>query len=345
MRELLRPAHEFPLHLAVYERCYGSNASTRLDGPAWLPTRDEIRRANVMTFARELGLGDYLSLYGWSVEHRERYWQQAIEPLGIRLRQPYARIVDAADPTRPQWLPGSKLNMIDSCFQAEPGAAAIVEWVGDGNPPRIWTYDDLGRLTARVANGLAPAGVAPGDAVGLVMPMTPHSVATYLGVIAAGGVVVSVADSFSAEEIALRLRLGGVKRVFTQDFVEWGDKRLPLYKKVVAAAAAVGATVVVASATGERKPTALRPGDAHFESFLASDERLTSVTRDPQDAINVLFSSGTTGEPKAIPWTTPRRSSARADAHFSPGPASRRRRCWPTNLGWMMGPWLIFASF
>ena len=241
-RELLRPAHDFPLHLAVYERCYGSDTSNRLDGPAWLPTRDEIGRANVTACAAELGLGDSASLYRWSVEHRERYWQHAIERLGIRLRQPYARIVDTAHPTRPRWLAGSKLNIVDSCFQAEPGAAAIVESAGDSDPPRIWTYEDLARLDARVANGLAAAGVVPGDAVGLVMPMTPHSVATYLGVIAAGSVVVSVADSFSAEEIALRLRLGGVKRVFTQDFVDWGDKRLPLYEKVVAAAAAIGAS-------------------------------------------------------------------------------------------------------
>ena len=92
------------------------------------------------------------------------------------------------------------------------------------------------------------------------------------------------------------------------------------------------------------EPTRLRAGDRLWDHFLSRDERLDCAVCDAEDPINILFSSGTTGEPKAIPWdhTTPIKCAA--DAHFHhdlhPGDVA----CWPTNLGWMMGPWLIFAT-
>jgi acetyl-CoA synthetase len=115
---------------------------------------------------------------------------------------------------------------------------------------------------------------------------------------------------------------------------------LPLYDKVVAADAPPAIVV-----GGEGAPSvALRVGDESWESFLSPDERLTPVVREPGDAINILFSSGTTGEPKAIPWdhTTPLKCAA--DACFHHDIHRGDVLCWPTSLGWMMGPWLIFAA-
>ena len=78
--------------------------------------------------------------------------------------------------------------------------------------------------------------------------------------------------------------------------------------------------------------------------FADSDEHFEPIERNPHDPITILFSSGTTGEPKAIPWdhTTPIKCAA--DAHFHQDIHPGDCLCWPTSLGWMMGPWLIFAS-
>jgi acetyl-CoA synthetase len=81
-----------------------------------------------------------------------------------------------------------------------------------------------------------------------------------------------------------------------------------------------------------------------WRDFLATDAPLEATPREPDDATNILFSSGTTGDPKAIPWTQTTPLKCATDAHFHQNIQPGDVLVWPTSLGWMMGPWLIFAS-
>jgi acetyl-CoA synthetase len=145
-----------------------------------------------------------------------------------------------------------------------------------------------------------------------------------------------VADSFAPKEIATRLRIAGAKAIFTERVIRRGGKELPLYAKVVAARAP---RAVVLDAGDD-----VRDGDVSFEDFLPETDRFEAVARGPDDAINILFSSGTTGDPKAIPWTQLTPIKCATDGHLHQDIRPGHVVCWPTNLGWMMGPWLIFAT-
>ena len=207
------------------------STSTSLPAATWLPTADVIERANITAVCRQLGLADYPALHQWSVDNRREYWELVIQRLEIRFRRGYEQILDSAVPMRPRWLPGARMNIVDSCFTADDLTPAVFE-AGGSAGSIVWTYGDLRRLTARVASGLTARGIVAGDAVAVVMPMTAVSVAIHLGIIAVGATVVSIADSFATGEISTRLRLAGAKLVFTQEMVAWGGKRLPLFKKV-----------------------------------------------------------------------------------------------------------------
>ena len=98
------------------------------------------------------------------------------------------------------------------------------------------------------------------------------------------------------------------------------------------------------SSRGDEPPIELRSDDLSWEEFLSDSGQFNSVGCDPHDHTNILFSSGTTGEPKAIPWTQTTPIKCAADAYLHHDIQQGNVLAWPTNLGWMMGPWLIYAS-
>lgn len=230
------------------------------------------------------------------------------------------------------------MNIAESCFRNPVWTPAIRFGRADGSIEN-WSAKRLDELSAQVASGLIALGLVPGDAVAVDMPMTPESVAIYLGIVRAGLAAVSIADSFAPEEIATRLRISGAKLVFTQDVIARAGKTLPLYEKVVAA----GAERCVVVPCGEALAVELRDSDTAFADMLGGPTPGFHHT-EPDATINILFSSGTTGDPKAIPWTHTTPIKCAMDGHMHLDIREGDTVCWPTNLGWMMGPWLIFAS-
>jgi len=342
-KEILSPDVPFEVHLALYETVFSDWDESAGPRPAWSPTDDYVRSTNIGALMDELGIGTYADLHAWSTAKREEFWDLMIRKVGIRFHKPYESVADLSGGVEsPEWLPGAELNIAESCFAGDEDATAIL-YQAEGGELSSMTCGELDRLSNRVANGLVRAGFAPGDALACYMPMTAESVEIYLGIVKAGCVVVSVADSFAPAEVAKRLEISGAKGIFTQDVMLRGSKRLPLYEKVVAAGAPGGPRAVVLPGAGALDAE-LRDGDMSWSDFLSDDESFAAVSRDPHDHTNILFSSGTTGEPKAIPWThtTPMKCAVDGWLHqdIRPGDVVS----WPSNLGWMMGPWLIYAS-
>jgi len=338
-REILNPALPFAVDRLLFETTYAGWDSARGPAPAWIPTAQEADRTNIARLMAQRGLARYEDLYAWSIRERADFWEAVIGALGIRFRQPWRTMLDlSTGVTAPRWLSGARFNIVESCFGAQPGSAAIRYQRGDS--VGAVTVEELEQLTWRVANGLWELGLITGDPVAIAMPMTVAAVAVYLGILAAGCTVVSIADSFAPHEIATRLRITGAKAIFTQDVVIRGSRQYPMYEKIQAAEGPL--TVVVPA--GQRLAVPLREGDRAWAHFLSKRCEFDPVDRDPDAHINILFSSGTTGEPKAVPWnqTVPIKCAADAWLHQDVQPGDVL--AWPTNIGWMMGPWLIFAS-
>jgi acetyl-CoA synthetase len=307
---------------------------------AWVPTPDYLRATNLAWLMARAGVGSYDELHAWSVRDRRAYWALAIERLGISFQRPFDHVADfSAGIENPRWLVNARMNIVESCFTAPSDATAII-YQPEGGELSAMTFGGLRKLTDRVASSLTQRGFKPGDALAIIMPMTTEAVAIYLGIIKAGCVVVGIADSFRPKEISTRLEIAGAKAVFTQDVQLRGGKVMPLYATVIEA----NAPWVIVLPAKERVELPLREGDVAWSEFLTGDETFEAVPREPVDPINILFSSGTTGEPKAIPWTQTVPIKCAADAHFHQDVRPGDVLVWPTNIGWMMGPWLIFAS-
>ena len=335
---ILTPDHPFALHQLLHNTVFADWKGQA--APAWFPAEDKIEKTNIAAVMQELDLDSYEALHSWSAHHRADFWKLMIERLGIQFHRKFSEVVDLSKGAEfPNWLVDARLNIVESCFNAPSDTTAIV-FQSEGSILSTMTYGELNTLINRVANGLVDVGFRPGDAIAVDMPMNAESVAIYLGIIKAGGVVISIADSFAPDEIQMRLRIANAKGIFTQDYIRRAGKQLPLYAKVVDANAP---KAIVLSRENELL-IELRNGDLTWEGFLSDSDRFDAVGCDPHDHTNILFSSGTTGEPKAIPWTQTTPIKCAVDAYLHHDIKHGDVLAWPTNLGWMMGPWLIYAS-
>ncbi len=339
-RYILTRQHPFALHQLLYETVYADfDRATYGPPPAWFPTDEDISEANITRLMTELSIKTYPELHAWSVANRDTFWQMMIDTLDIKTASTHTEAQRDATGIATTL---HEFNIVESCFDASNDTIAIVaQRENDKRLVRL-TYQELESLTNRVANGLIEIGMQQGEAVAIDMPMNAESVAIYLGIVKAGCVVVGIADSFAPDEIATRLRIGHTKAIFTQDYINRAGKRLPLYAKVIAANAPKA--ILFSCEGSDAVPQTQRENDITWQDFLSETETFTAVPCLPDAHTNILFSSGTTGEPKAIPWTqtTPIKCAADAYLHHDIHPGDVL--AWYTNLGWMMGPWLIYAS-
>jgi len=332
---------QFADQLARFHEIFSARAEE--DGPptVWTPFPDLAAQSNLGRLMAQRGFSSFRELHRWSVTNREEFWEEVTLRLGIVFGRRPEKVLGRPDsPRNPQWLMGAKLNAADSCFQAPPAHPAVVTgWEGT-TELRTTTYAELEALANRFANGLRKNGFGPGDGIALYMPMTVECVAAYLGIVRAGGRVVSIADSFTPGEVRKRLEISGAKAIVTVAQFPRSGREIQLYEKVKKA----GAPTAVVLCGSSRKMLDLRLGDHEWSDFLKEEGGPASHMADPYEVTNVLFSSGTTGEPKAIPWTHLTPIKCASDGHFHLDIRPSDVVDWPTNIGWMMGPWLIYAT-
>lgn len=364
---VLRPEHPHALHRLVYYSVYANwDRAARGPPPYWFPSPTDCKQTNLGRVMEAHGpkllgssykdpISSFDAFYRFSVEHQEVYWSMVLKELSVKFQREPKSILDSSDKSRKggTWFQGAVLNIAECCLLPWPSqnrtddSTAIV-WRDEGlddYPVNRMSLKELRSQVTTVANALDTM-FRKGDRIAIDMPMTCNAVIIYLAIILGGFVVVSIADSFAPQEIGTRMAVSKAKAIFTQDFIIRGGKKVPLYSRVMEG---TSYKAIVIPATGGCLGVNLRNGDMSWKDFLscaAGRSSIYSPVYQSADALtNILFSSGTTGEPKAIPWTqlSPIRSTADAWAHLDVRPQDIG--CWPTNLGWVMGPIILYSCF
>ena len=350
---VIKPEHPVAVKRALFDAAYADWDQAKLGPrPVWRPDDAIKRGTNIQAVMDERGFGDFASLHAWSIEHGQEFWGYMLERLGILFDLKHGKIIDLSDPRKPRWMPGAKLNIANSFFLADPDEIALI-YQHEGGQLRQISYGELNEFSNRIANGLARQGIGVGDYVAIDMPMNIKAIAAYIACMKAGCPVVCLADSFNAADIELRLRQipRAAAAIFTQD-VCGGKLAFPLYSKIVETSSAPRA--IVATNTNELTDL-LRPEDISWERFIkGTSSEFVPVQLDPQHHLNVIFSSSTSSgkekeggrpkAPKAIPWLAHTAIKSAVDAHLHHNLGPGRILNWPTNLGWMMGPYSVIGT-
>lgn len=303
----------------------------------WLPDPDHVEHSNINRLMKKMGFTRYKELYDWSVVKKSHFWEETIKTLDIQFKTPYQGILDISKGNeQANWLPGAELNITASCFNQDNNRTAVIVRNEAGTTTHL-TYGELEKACNKLANGFINRGFTSGDRVVLYLPLCLESVVAYLGLIKAGLVPVLIADSFSPEELNKRSELAQAKAIVAADAYLYGGKKLPIYDKVKQANSPFCVVVPMDGLSY------LREGDVHWDDFLGEDQ-LEYAYGDPYSLTSILFSSGTTKEPKVIPWTQLTPIKCGADAHFHHDIHPDDVVTWTTGMGWMMGPWTIYAA-
>ncbi len=288
----------------------------------WRPPPELVAHSNLRRFMRAHGLASLADLQQRSVTNIEWFWDAVLSDLDIRFRRPYSRIVNLSRGVAwPEWCVGGVMNIVDNCLDKY----------------------EVNRMT----NVLIGLGLGKGDAIGVFMPMTPEIVVAMLAIIKIGGVFLPLFSGFGPQAIVSRLADAQAKALFTADGC-WRRGKTMLLKPVADEAADRVPSLrhlIVHRRIGTEPPWNPRRDLWWHEVMAAARDKAAAEPTFAEDPLMILYTSGTTGRPKGSVHTHcgfPVKAAQDISQGFDLHPDETL--FWVTDMGWMMGPWLVFGT-
>ncbi len=270
--------------------------------------REERRFDPPASFRQRAAVAD-TSLYEMARDNLEEFWAE--QARSLHWYKPWDQ-VRKWEPPWVQWFIGGKLNVSYNCLDRHVetwrrNKAALI-WEGEPGEERVLTYQDLYREVNRFANVLKRLGVGRGDRVAIYMPMIPELPIAMLACTRLGAVHTVVFGGFSPESLRGRIQDAEAKVLITADGGYRRGAIIPLKKNADEALQGCPSVrdVVVVKRVGEAAQAQFQEGRDHWWHSLMEDAPLYCPPEemDAEDPLYILYTSGTTAQPKGILHTT-----------------------------------------
>jgi acetoacetyl-CoA synthetase len=301
----------------------------------WEPSQEAKEHAELTRYMGWLdrGFETYDDLWRWSVEDIEGFWASLWDYFEIG--GSYDRVLGSREMPGAEWFPGARLNYTEHLLkQARPGETAIVH-ASELRPLGELSWDELERQVSAVANGLRRLGVEKGDRVVAYMPNIAETVVAFLACASIGATWSSCAPEFGVPTVVDRFKQIEPKVLLTVDGYRYGGKDFDLGERVRRLENEIPSlehtiTLPYLGDEGDWHEVFGEPAPLEYEQ-VSFDHPLW-----------VLYSSGTTGLPKAIVQgqggiLIEHLKKARLHSDLS----GEDRFFWFTTTGWMMWNFLV----
>ena len=249
-------------------------------------------------------MGRFDELHRRSIEDPEGFWGEAAR--AIDWVEPWTKVLDDGDKPYYRWFSGGRLNTCYNCLDrhVDGGRAEQAALIYDSpitDAIRSYTYRELRDEVARIAGGMAALGVGAGDRVIIYMPMVPEAVMAMLACARLGAIHSVVFGGFAANELATRIDDATPKMILSASCgIE--PNRVVAYKPLLDAAIEMAQhkpdhCVVLQRPKAE---AAMGPRDRDWQESFANAAMHDCVPVASTDPLYILYTSGTTGQPKGI---------------------------------------------
>jgi acetoacetyl-CoA synthetase len=295
---------------------------------------------------RGLEFDDYAALWRWSVTELEQFWASIWDFFQVRASTPYTEVLAERKMPGGKWFTGAELNFAEHLLADNPDEQVAIHHASELRPLSDLRWGELRTRVAGVASGLRALGVERGDRVVAYMPNIPETLIAFLATASIGAIWSSCSPDFGASSVVDRFAQIEPKLLFAADGYRYGGRdfdRLELVAALQREMPTVAATIVLPYLDPD-------PDLSRLERAMNWNELLTTQEGGPPEfqqvpfdhPLWVLYSSGTTGLPKAIVHghggillEQLKKLNLHVDANEGD------RLFWFTTTGWMMWNFLI----
>ncbi|HYL61314.1 MAG TPA: acetoacetate--CoA ligase [Candidatus Methylomirabilis sp.] len=335
----------------------GSTAAARVhEGQLlWTPSAAQVKRANVTAFTgwlernRGLRFASYRELWQWSVSDIEAFWSAIWDYFDIQASAPYTRVLAKDTMPGAEWFPGARLNYAEHALRRERARTDAMLFLSETTPLSGVPWGTFAGQVRILATSLRQLGVRPGDRVAAYLPNVPQTVIAMLATTAIGAIWACCSPDFGAHGVIDRLQQLSPKVLFCVDGYQYGGKRFDRKKELAEIIGALAGLrhVIYLPYLNADSDTAARDGTISWNALTqqaAVDAAAFEFEQVPfAHPLWVLFSSGTTGLPKAIVHSHGGILLEQLKLqHFHMDFHAGERAFFFTTTGWMM--WNFLAS-
>jgi acetoacetyl-CoA synthetase len=320
--------------------------------PLWTPSPERTERANLCTFMREvsaqwnIAIPDYGALYRWSIEHPEKFWQSLWAFAQVKAEHRGDVVLECADKMPgAQWFPDARLNFSENLLRRRDQDVAVVFW-GEDRVKRALTHATLYDQVSQLAQALRAKGVVAGDRVGGYLPNMPEAVIAMLATASIGAIWSSCSPDFGVQGVLDRFGQIEPKVLFSADGYYYNGQThdsLTKLKDIAHQLPSLEQVVVVPYVSSEPEVSGITHASVLTDIVRPYDPAEIDFARLPfNHPLYIMYSSGTTGEPKCIVHGAGGTLIQHLKEHLLHVDLKRDDRfSYFTTCGWMMWNWLV----